>query len=263
MRIKWTDELEELIRRLYPTTNTEEIAAMIPGATAAKVRYKANELGVKKTPEARRRYLKRNRRKAVVANRGSTPWNKKKPVRLTCETCQEPFRVKPYRAETARFCSRQCANEWKRSITGEDHWLYTQVERTCEWCGATFTAKPAKVEIGEALFCSRQCLGARNTQLQGGRRSSLEHAVEEVLDGLGIGYEVQRRIGKWTVDFLLPDPGVVIECDGVYWHGLPEVKRRDRRKDKALRKHGYTVVRIGGEQIRRDAFRAVVSALRG
>lgn len=42
----------------------------------------------------------------------------------------------------------------------------------------------------------------------------------------------------------LPDHRIAVELDGVYWHGLPEMVDRDRRKDADLAARGWTVVRI-------------------
>lgn len=33
-------------------------------------------------------------------------------IALACEICGTPFQVKPYRAKTARFCSRRCGGTW-------------------------------------------------------------------------------------------------------------------------------------------------------
>lgn len=38
--------------------------------------------------------------------------NRREPVRLTCQICGAEFFVRPYRANTARFCSRQCNMRW-------------------------------------------------------------------------------------------------------------------------------------------------------
>jgi hypothetical protein len=33
----------------------------------------------------------------------------------------------------------------------------TKVDRTCRHCGATFSCSPARVRIGQGIYCSRQC----------------------------------------------------------------------------------------------------------
>lgn len=48
--------------------------------------------------------------------------------------------------------------------------------------------------------------------------TSIEVSIKEVLVARGILFEHQKRLGKFLVDFYLPDYNVVIECDGCYWH---------------------------------------------
>lgn len=79
--------------------------------------------------------------------------------------------------------------------------------------------------------------------------------MAELLDTAGISYEWQHRIGRYVVDFYLPDVNAVIEVDGVYWHPNGPDERRDsylRHKgvsaiyhvtDRELQEHGSTVLR--------------------
>ena len=64
----------------------------------------------------------------------------------------------------------------------------------------------------------------------------------KILDGLRIGYhreyndrpdDTQCRIGPYSFDCVIPKemgPDILIECQGDYWHNLPENKTRDARK---------------------------------
>lgn len=67
---------------------------------------------------------------------------------------------------------------------------------------------------------------------------------------MGITYEPQKPIGRYIVDIYIPGCSLVIECDGDYWHSLPESQKRDRRKDAWLRRHGYQVVRLPEHEIK-------------
>lgn len=197
------------------------------------------------------------RRKLSQSLKGRLAWNKKQPVVKVCETCGSRFEVQPHRKDRARFCSIACRHKHLKTITGQEHPLFSSIKQTCEWCGESFFAKPAKIEVGEGRFCSRNCVGAYVTALQGGRRSSLEVTVEKVLVALGMEFETQKQIGPWVVDFYLPSKNLVIECDGAYWHSLPEVVERDERKNLYLQQHGYTVIRLLEEQIRENALGVV------
>ncbi|HYF25314.1 MAG TPA: DUF559 domain-containing protein [Baekduia sp.] len=54
----------------------------------------------------------------------------------------------------------------------------------------------------------------------------------------------QERIGEWRADASWPQYGVVVELDGGRYHASADRRRRDRRKDTALRRRGRTVLRF-------------------
>jgi very-short-patch-repair endonuclease len=56
--------------------------------------------------------------------------------------------------------------------------------------------------------------------------------------------QVNVRIGPWTPDFLWPARRLVVETDGYDFHRTAAARRRDARKDEALRSIGLTVVRL-------------------
>lgn len=122
-------------------------------------------------------------------------------------------------------------------------------------------AKPAKVAMGEARFCSRPCVGAFTSSRQQGRTSSLEHIVFAILTSLEEPFEAQKGIGPWLVDFYLPARHLVLECDGAYWHNLPARRRKDAQKDGWLKAHGYRVVRLEEHAIIQNAMVAVHDAI--
>lgn len=204
----------------------------------------------------KRRYCSRGCH--ALAQRGTIAWNRKDRVTVHCRVCGIAVNETPARAAALIFCSRSCDAAHKRTVSGPAHHLWKpKAQRVCEWCGAAFETKPAKVAAGEGRFCSRRCVGAWATHIQGGRISSLETSVAAMLDALQEVYVQQKQIGVWSVDFYIPRLNLVIECDGIYWHGLPKVKIRDRRKDEWLVKHGYRILRLP-EPLIRDG-RAVAS----
>jgi very-short-patch-repair endonuclease len=72
----------------------------------------------------------------------------------------------------------------------------------------------------------------------------------------------QRVIGPYTVDFLWPDAGLVVEVDGFGDHGTRSGFEADRARDAQLKLLGYDVVRFTWRQLRDDAA-TVVGVLRG
>jgi very-short-patch-repair endonuclease len=72
----------------------------------------------------------------------------------------------------------------------------------------------------------------------------------------------QRRIpfmrqqpidGLYVVDALIPGAKIVIECDGDYWHALPDVQKRDKRKHTYLKSKGYHVLRFLESELQSNA----------
>ncbi len=102
--------------------------------------------------------------------------------------------------------------------------------------------------------------GARASRLA--NPSSIELAIEDVLKALGISYESQKAIGFYVVDFYLPEHNLVIECDGEYWHNLPENIARDKRKDTYLRKRGYNILRLKEHEIKEGPEAALLNGLK-
>jgi very-short-patch-repair endonuclease len=56
--------------------------------------------------------------------------------------------------------------------------------------------------------------------------------------------QVNVRIGIWTPDFLWPERRLIVETDGYDFHRTAAARRRDARKDEAMRGLGLTVVRL-------------------
>jgi DNA mismatch endonuclease (patch repair protein) len=92
-----------------------------------------------------------------------------------------------------------------------------------------------------------------------GTKPELE--LRELLDKLGVEYEYQVKVGRWRVDFLIPDLRLIVEYRSCFWHPhqgcrlsrfpksneqywIPKLRRnaeRDARKDAELAQLGYRV----------------------
>ena len=73
-----------------------------------------------------------------------------------------------------------------------------------------------------------------------------EHIAWRLLRSLrhsGLKFRRQHPIGSWIADFCCPQRGLLVELDGSV-HGQPSQARRDAARDRALRRVGYTVLRL-------------------
>jgi len=130
-------------------------------------------------------------------------------------------------------------------------------EHECVICGVISKFRPyvhRKIVTGERRpCCSVECaaaLGRRNLKQE---RTSIELKMAKELDKRGLEYIEQYNLGdKFRLDFFIPKYGIVIECDGDYWHNLPEVMKRDRSKNAYIKACGYSLYRFWESEINTD-----------
>lgn len=88
------------------------------------------------------------------------------------------------------------------------------------------------------------------------RVTRIELAVSHALNNLKVSYHFHQDYGVYVVDFYVPSHGgVILECDGTYWHQEPNLER-----DKILSEHAR-VVHLLEKDIKRDAVGVVARAL--
>jgi very-short-patch-repair endonuclease len=79
-----------------------------------------------------------------------------------------------------------------------------------------------------------------------------ERVLWAALSGGKLGASFRRQVpllGKYIADFFAPAVGVVVEVDGKY-HG--KRGQQDERRDRALRRAGFRVVRVEAEAVLGD-----------
>lgn len=83
--------------------------------------------------------------------------------------------------------------------------------------------------------------------------TSIELKVEAELKRRGVNYQKQVPLCNIAiVDFYLPEYRITIQCDGDYWHNLPERKIKDEEQNKVLLFNGFNVFRFWEYEIDRD-----------
>lgn len=163
-----------------------------------------------------------------------------------CHTCGKIIKKAKGRTITqynnAKYCSHKCYLK-SRAV------IYSPVY--CLNCGKQLTPKVfahSKEKLGHLAkrkFCSRLC-----HQLYKGE-SSIELIMREELERRNIKHIPQAPIGKYIADFLLVR-GIIVECDGTYWHSIKWVIKKDTVRDLYLNNHGYTILRFTEDRIRAD-----------
>lgn len=194
----------------------------------------------------------------------------RKRVINTCDNCKMPFEVKLCHSYK-RFCSKKCSGNARRTnpillceVCGN------QIERTarkgrfcsqkcmsigtskrvnanCEQCGKLVNIK--RHRVGRFRFCSHTCSGINRKLNQKVAYTSIELAFMGELDKRKVKYESQYPYKYGIIDIAFPKQKIAIECDGDYWHTLPRQQAKDRRRDKYLTNHGWTVFRFWEHEI--------------
>ncbi|SER09278.1 Protein of unknown function [Gracilibacillus ureilyticus] len=82
--------------------------------------------------------------------------------------------------------------------------------------------------------------------------SYIERQVYKGLIQYGLHPTPQYSVGKYRIDLALPSKMIAIECDGEAYHSSPEQKAHDRKRDRCLKRKGWTVLRFSGSKINRD-----------
>ncbi|MGW6939969.1 zinc-ribbon domain-containing protein [Streptomyces xanthophaeus] len=90
---------------------------------------------------------------------------------------------------------------------------------------------------------------ACSTTRESRQQTDLELALLTLVPGLSLRHRAVTAGGRlWRCDMVWPGRRLVVEYDGSYWHRNTEA--RDLRKATAIRKAGWTVVRIREEPLR-------------
>lgn len=154
-----------------------------------------------------------------------------------------------------------------------------KTEHTCTICSKVFRWSPSRKQAYNIKYCSLTCRDAdpdRHTQLvqmnadqQRGHRTRIESIGYELLDKLGLTYLPQHVIGgKFCVDAFIPSHSMIVQFDGDYWHGNPELfpkpdaRQRKRMQldvsqDAYMRACGYTVTRLWGNELEHHSDRVL------
>ena len=113
-----------------------------------------------------------------------------------------------------------------------------------------------RAPLPKGPVCKPSVLEARARQMRFAPTSADALLWHELRGGrLGVVFRRQvPLLGRYIADFFASEAGLVVEVDGGWHHGR---ERADARRDEALRRAGYRVVRVSAELVERDARAAV------
>lgn len=84
--------------------------------------------------------------------------------------------------------------------------------------------------------------------------TDIERVVMLQLNRLGKQYIFQYGLEGYLYDFYIPEEGILIECDGEYWHAMERARMRDVEKDACAERYGLRLIRLPGKEIMREGF---------
>lgn len=146
----------------------------------------------------------------------------------------------------------------KRHAGGNaNNWKGGKIKIICMTCKKDKYVKPSKIKKGMGKFCSLSCRSMWSIRNRKKQATDIERLIEDELIKRNILYTKQvPLLGVALVDFLLPN-GIVIQCDGDYWHNLPGRKERDANQDFILNFSGYKIFRLKGSEIKKSANKCI------
>lgn len=145
-------------------------------------------------------------------------------IYVNCQRCGKRFNNSDARKRTRHFCSEECRRP--------------PVIIACRNCAKQFRKCPGE---DSRQFCSLSCYRSFVGE------TLLEARIRVALESLGVPFEQEFAVGRWSIDFALVGQKIAIEADGDYWHKLSSA--RDKRRDARLGLAGWRTVRLAEKDV--------------
>jgi G:T-mismatch repair DNA endonuclease (very short patch repair protein) len=202
----------------------------------------------------------------------NNPNPKKEKVKVNCMNCNEEKEINYAKSLTNKyhFCSKQCYWDWRKyALSGENSPLYSRIKCSCNQCGINMDIIPFEKKEGVNNFCSQKCywkyrsinyigeshpnfgnklspehvekmrIGLVNRYENGQlpRNTSIQKAINSILDELNLSYKNEYNCKYYSIDNYLVDYNLMIEVMGDYWHVNP-IKYKIETKINKIQKEG-------------------------
>lgn len=284
----WTKDEEEQFVEIYPTTPMKQLMEIF-SRTEQALQVRAKVLKVKKN----KKFIADSCRANMIGNKRAVGFIHSEETKKIVSEKMKTIRADPESKKRYRKWWDSLTDSEKEHVTGKSvkamkkFWnVMTKEEKTAftnerrekankvrleKWGRLSEAEKVKRMQnirkgwqewwggLSEAEKIDRQQI--MQTAASQVRPTSIEISVRNVLDALKVDYQEQKPIGRYMVDFFIPSTNTVIECDGDYWHNLPEVVARDKRKDEFLNQKGYRVIRLPEHKIKENPFTLVKKAV--
>jgi very-short-patch-repair endonuclease len=178
----------------------------------------------------------------------------------SCAICGDVFVAKI--AHRKKTCGDSCAKQLKARASAA-RWKVPAIrEKSVAGLSKAALSDPRRAE---QLNSARKHLvwtdehkaklrAARLKQRLPTRATSIELRLGAAMAALGIRFREQvPMFGRAIPDFVLDEPKVIVQADGIYWHSLPAAIKKDAAFDATARKAGWEVLRFTDKQINADA----------
>lgn len=191
--------------------------------------------------------------KAMIGNKnflGKTPWNKGKK-------CPHVSLALKGKSKSKEFIEnlRKIRTGWKLSEDSKKKISLSHKGMQFSLKHRSNISKSLKKKERGNYYKEIGLLGAKALQFSK-QPTSIEKKVYDELKARGLLFETQKIInGKFLVDAYIPSLNLIIEADGVYWHNLDRVKKKDKAENAYLDKCGFNVLRLSEDEINNGTFK--------
>ena len=179
-----------------------------------------------------------------------------------CKFCGKEIYIPKREEKSKKYCSKKCYDESQKGIK-------IHIECYNDFCNNIMMKLNHEIKGKDKMFCSVRCANIYRSQLASKSRkyknTKPEIKFKSVLSENNIKYihqyPVQWKRGwkKWY-DFYLEDYNLLIEVDGVYWHGkgkkqneLTDAQKHNKLNDDTknilAKEHGYNLIRVWEDEI--------------
>lgn len=139
-------------------------------------------------------------------------------------------------------------NSWNHGLTKET----SKKIRTASEKGSNTKRKQWR-QLSEEKKERHRIMWASQALKSNHLRSAKEIIIENILNEIGVSFQPSYQIGRFIIDFWIPNKNVCVECYGDYWHCNPHIYNkankyqqknveRDIKKLEMLRSKNYRML---------------------